>query len=204
MEINETIEIGLLGQQPLNLIDSTIEPLHAKLTKKGKNEYIIEDQQSSKGVFVFGMRIKRKTIKEDTPIFLGAYKTSVKQLLQDVNSINLEEIWNNYDSEKRKWERYATMANSVRMLTPILTMLLTQIIGQNWMVSCIALVFVMAIAMFIGEKVMTKKNIHIAELNTKMQTEYICPHCHKFLGLLPYKVLSNKRYCPMCGVPLNS
>lgn len=204
MGINETIDIGILGQQALRLTDSTISPLHAKLTKTGKNEYVIEDNNSSKGVFVFGMRVKRKTLKEDTPIFLGAYKTSVKQLLQDANSIDLEEIWNNYDSEKRKWERYATMANSIRMLTPILTMLLTHVIGQNWMISCIVLVFVMVIAMLIGEKVMTRKNLHLAELNSKMQTEYLCPHCHKFLGLVPYKVLSEKQYCPMCGVPLNS
>lgn len=204
MEVNETIDIGLLGQQALRLTDSTIDPLHAKLTKKGKNEYVIEDNNSSKGIFVFGMRVKRKTIKEDTPIFLGAYKTSVKQLLQDASAIDLEGIWNSYDSEKRKWERYATMANSIRMLTPIATMLVTQVIGQNWMVSCIVLVVVMAIAMFIGEKVMAKKNFYIAELNSKMQTEYLCPHCHKFLGFIPYKVLSDKRYCPMCGVPINS
>ena len=204
MEVNETIDIGLLGQQALRLTDSTIEPLHAKLTKKGKNEYVIEDSNSSKGVFVFGLRVKRKTVKEDTPIFLGAYKTSVKQLLQDASTIDLEEIWNSYDSKKRKWERYATMANSIRMLTPIATMLVTQVIGQNWMVSCIVLVVVMAIAMFIGEKIMAKKNFYIAELNSKMQTEYLCPHCHKFLGFIPYKVLSDKRYCPMCGVPINS
>lgn len=203
MEVNQSINVGLLGQQCLQLTDSTIDPIHAKITKINEEEYVIEDKKSSKGTFVFGLRIKRKTIKEDTPIFLGAYKTSIRQLMQDVSSINLEEIWNDYDKDKREWERYTMMANSIRMLTPILTMVLTQVIGQNWIISCIVLVSVMIISMIIGEKVVAKKNIRIAELNTKMQSEYICPHCHKFLGLVPYGILTDKRYCPMCGVPLN-
>lgn len=202
MEVNQSINVGLLGQQCLRLTDSTIDPIHAKITKMNETEYVIEDNNSSRGTFVFGLRIKRKTIKEDTPIFLGAYKTSIRQLMQDASSINLEEIWNDYDKDKREWERYAMMANSIRMLTPILTMVLTQVIGQNWIISCIVLVSVMIFSMIIGEKVVAKKNIRIAELNTKMQSEYICPHCHKFLGLIPYRVLNDKRYCPMCGVPL--
>lgn len=94
------------------------------------------------------------------------------------------------------------LVNSIRMLTPILTMLVTQMVGQNWLVSCIVLLAVMAIAIFAGEKVLEKKTVALATLNAQMQTTYVCPHCHKFLGFVPYSVLSSKKYCPNCGVPI--
>lgn len=203
MQIGEQITIGRLGQQPMHIADVNVDPQHALLRRTSDDTYQIEDNQSAKGVFVFGLRVKRKTVKENTPIFLGSYRTSVHQLLQDTSSINLGEVWHRYDVEKRKWDRYTTLVNSIRMLTPVVTMLLTQIVGQNWMVSCGVLVGVMVIAMVAGEKVLAKKNVHMAELNMRMQTEYICPHCHKFLSFTPYAVLKSKTYCPHCGVPLN-
>lgn len=202
MDINEKIVIGRLGQQPMHIAEQTVDPQHATLTKTGKDEYVLEDNDSSRGVFVFGIRIKRKTINEDTPIFLGTYKTTVKLLLRDASDIDLDAVWASYNAEKRKWDRWSTMVNSIRMLTPIVTMLLTQVIGQNFMISAVALVVVMAIAMVAGEKVMKKKEVAMAELNSKMQLDYQCPHCHKFLGFTPYSVLKANMYCQYCGVPL--
>ncbi len=202
MNINEKITIGRLGQQPMHIAEQSVDPQHAILTKTDYDTYVIEDNDSQKGVFVFGIRIKRKTIKEDTPIFLGTYKTTVKQLLRDPDAINLAQIWSDYESEKRKWDRYSTMVNSIRMLTPILTMLVAQVIGQSIVVSCVVLVVVMVVAMVAGEMVLKKKNMAMADLNAKMQIDYQCPHCHKFLGFTPYSILKSKLYCPHCGVPI--
>ena len=202
MEIGEEIIIGRLGQQPLHIVDPSVDPQHAILRRTGENTYQIEDRQSQKGVFVFGIRVIRKTIKAETPLFLGTFKTSVRQLLQDTENINLNDIWNRYDKEKRRWDRYTLWVNSIRMLSPVLTMLMTQWVGQNWIVSVTVLIGVMLVAMVAGEKVLAKKNIRMAELNAQMQSEYVCPHCHKFLGFTPYKVLTQKRYCQNCGLPL--
>ena len=157
---------------------------------------------TDKNTASMAVREVRKTIKADTPLFLGTFKTSVKQLLTDASRINLQQVWNDYDKQKRKWDRYSMLVNSIRMLTPILTMLVTQMVGQNWLVSCIVLLAVMAIAIFAGEKVLEKKTVALATLNAQMQTTYVCPHCHKFLGFVPYSVLSGKKYCPNCGVPI--
>ena len=119
MEIGESIIIGRMGQQPLHLSDASIDPQHATLTRTSADSYVIEDHDSAKGVFVFGLRIMRKTIKADTPLFLGTFKTSVKQLLTDASRINLQQVWNDYDKQKRKWDRYSMLVNSIRMLTPI-------------------------------------------------------------------------------------
>lgn len=202
MEIGQTITIGRMGQQPMHIADTSVDPQHAKLTRTGTDTYQLEDLDSTRGTFVFGMRIKRKTVKTDTPFFLGQHKTSVRQLLTDLSTIDLGQIWANYENEKKKWDRYSTMVNSIRMLTPIITMLLAQTVGQDWMISIIVLAVVIAIAVVAGEKVLEKKTLAISALNASMQTTYVCPHCHKFLGLTPYEVLKANRYCPGCGVPL--
>ena len=88
-----------------------------------------ESSNSSTGVFVFGLRFKRKRIKLDTPIFLGKHKTSVRLLMKDASEINLGSIWSKYEDEKKKWDRYTNLVNSIRMLTPILTMMIAQVCG---------------------------------------------------------------------------
>lgn len=202
MEIGERITIGRMGQQPLHIADTSVDPQHALLKKTAAGTFQIFDNDSAKGVYVFGLKIKRKTIKGDTPVFLGGFKTSVRQLLKETTGEDLLIIWDNYNKSKLKWDRYTMMVNSIRMLTPIITMTLTQFVGQNWMISCLALVVVMAIAIIAGEKVLEKKNMAMAELTAKMQSEYVCVHCNRFLGFLPYKILKGKGYCPHCGVPL--
>lgn len=202
MEIGEEIIVGTLGQQPMSIADPTVDPQHATLRRTSEDTYQIEDRQSQRGVSVFGIRVMRKTIKAETPFFLGNYKTSVHQLMKDVESIDLPEVWNRYDNEKRRWDRYTLWVNSIRMLSPVITMALAQLVGQNWMVSVSVLVVVMLISMVAGEKVLAKKNLRMAELNAQMQREYVCPHCHKFLGFIPYQILKQQRYCPICGVPL--
>lgn len=202
MEIGDKITLGTLGQQPFHLADASIDPQHAFLTRKNDNDYVIEDHQSSKGVYVFGLRIKRKSIKEDTPFLLGTYKTTVRQLLTDAQSIDLGEVWRSYEQQKRRWDRYSAMVNSIRMLTPILSMLLAQLVGQNWVVTAVVLLVVTAVSILAGEKVLEKKTLAMATLNARMQTDYACPHCHRPFQLVPYSVLLGRTYCPHCGVPL--
>lgn len=202
MEIGETLTIGRMGQQPLHVTDASVDPQHATLRRVNETDYQIEDLGSGKGIFVFGIRVKRKTIKADTPIFLGTYKTSVSRLLSDLSQVDLEAVWQQYSHERQRWDRYPAIVNSARMLTPVITMLLTQVVGQNWAVSAIVLVAVLMVTMIVGEKVLAKKNVAMADLNARLQTDYICPHCQRFLGSVPYTILKQKGYCPNCGVPL--
>ena len=202
MEIGETLTIGRMGQQPLHVTDASVDPQHATLRRVNETDYQIEDLGSGKGIFVFGIRVKRKTLKADPPIFLGTYKTSVSRLLSDLSQVDLEAVWQQYSHERQRWDRYPAIVNSARMLTPVITMLLTQVVGQNWAVSAIVLVAVLMVTMIVGEKVLAKKNVAMAELNSRLQADYICPHCQRFLGFVPYTILKQKGYCPNCGVPL--
>ena len=89
METGDEIIIGRMGQQPMLIADATVDPQHALLRKTAQGVYQIEDRDSTKGIFVFGMRIKRKTIKEDTPILL----VSVSAMLVSIHQKNIAQAF---------------------------------------------------------------------------------------------------------------
>ncbi len=199
-----------MGEQPMHISDASVDPRHAVLRKTGSGAYQIEDNGSAKGVYVFGMRIKRKTVKAETPILLGTFRTSVQQLLQDASDVDLQAIWNAYDKEKRSWDRKAMFVNYLRIIPSILTMLLGMFLGQDidnstrMGVTVGMTILVLILSMVASEKLMAKKNLRMAELNAEMQTQYVCPHCHRFLSFTPYQILKQNKYCPNpnCCCPL--
>lgn len=210
MNKGEEMIIGRMGQQPMHIADASVDPQHATLRMVEEGVYQIEDNSSAKGIFIFGMRIKRKTIKEETPILLGSFRTSVHQLLQDASSVDLESVWNKYDVEKRKWDRNSMLVNYLRILPTIITALLGMFLGKNFdestrMGITVGLtITVLIVSMIASEKIMAKKNLRMAELNAEMQKKYICPHCRKALPPTPYKILKQHKYCPnpVCNCPL--
>ena len=210
METGDEIIIGRMGQQPMLIADATVDPQHALLRKTALGVYQIEDRDSTKGIFVFGMRIKRKTIKEDTPILLGNFQTTVRLLLQDGNAIDLNAIWQAYDNEKRQWDRKTMLVNYLRIIPSILVMLLSMFLGQDFdnqtrmIITAGLTVSVLIISMILSDRIMAKKNMKMEELKVKLQQDYVCPYCHRFLGFTPYKVLKQNKYCPRpdCNCPL--
>lgn len=208
MNIGEEITIGRMGQQPMHISDINVNPEHAILRKTGDNLYQIEDAGSTSGVFVFGMRVKRKTVNEDTPIQLGKFVTSVKQLLQDSFTVDLETVWNEYELEKRKWDRKAMVVNYLRILPSILTMLLSTLLGLSLdpqtrtILTLVLTVIVLVVSIVIGERIMAKKELRMQEMNSEMRQKYRCPHCQRPLPLTAYKILKDNTYCPNCSFPL--
>lgn len=208
MKIGEEIIVGKMGMQTMPIADLTVDPEHILLRKTAEGTYQIEDKGSTKGTFVFGMRVKRKTINAQTPIQLGSFKTTVQQLLKDPTDVDLNAIWEAYDKEKRQWDRKNMLVNYLRVIPSILAMIVGMFLGQNYdnqtrMLLTVGLtISVLIISMILSEKITNKRNIRMAELNADMQQKYECPHCHHALPLTPYKVLKGKKFCPKCNLPL--
>ena len=208
MNIGEEIIVGRMGQQAMPIADLTVDPEHALLRKTAGGTYQIEDNGSTKGIYVCGMRVKRKTINAQTPLFLGNFKTSVQQLLKDPTDVDLNAIWEAYNKEKRQWDRKNMLVNYLRVIPSILAMIVGMFLGQNYdnqtrMLLTVGLtISVLIISMILSEKITNKRNIRMAELNADMQQKYECPHCHHALPLTPYKVLKGKKFCPKCNLPL--
>ena len=92
------------------------------------------------------------------------------------------------------------LVNYLRILPSIITMLLGMFVGQNldngqrMGITIGMTIFVLIVSMIVSERIVARKNIRMAELNAEMQEKYVCPHCHKFLSLTPYKILKQNRY----------
>lgn len=210
MEIGEEIIIGRMGNQPMPIYDSTVAVQHALLRKTAEEVYQIESLTAANGISVYGMRIKRKTVNEDTPIMLGTFNITVRYLLQDPAEIDLSAIWDEYDAEKRRWDRKTIMVNYLRVVPTILTMALGLFVGpetdrlKRGLITLTLTVVVLVISMWATEKIMARKNNRITELNAEMQNKYRCPHCHRPLPIKPYRILKQNICCPLsgCGHPL--
>lgn len=209
MEIGKEIKVGTMGRQPLPISNPTVAPEHIILRRLAKDSYQIEDLDSPKGVFVFGIRVKRKTIKSNTPFMLGSYTTSVDKLMHDPRKVNLGDVWKQYEKEKAKWDRYSQLVNSTRMIVPMLSTAVAMFVGNEdnnmkLVISVVVLVVTSLLTIWATERLNKNKNQKIAELNARLQRTYLCPHCQRFLGFTPYSVLKQSMYCPHqgCGVPL--
>lgn len=209
MKNGEEIIVGRMGMQTMPIADLTVDPEHILLRKTAEGTYQIEDKGSTKGTFVFGMRVKRKTINAQTPIQLGSFKTTVQQLLKDPTNVDLNAIWKAYDKEKRQWDRKIMLVNYLRFILPtILATIIGIFFGKNYdnqtrVLLTLGLgISIFIIFMILSDKIMNKRNVRMAELNADMQQKYECPHCHHALPLTPYKVLKGKKFCPKCNLPL--
>lgn len=211
MEIGQEIIIGRAGDQPLSIADNNVNPRHARLHKTGDNLYCIEELEPSNKISVFGMRIKRMTIKGDTPIELGSFKTDVNRLLQEIQVEDLESIWKLYDKKKRAWDLKSTIVSYVRYLPSLITMAAAYFMFdhdssqlQRFMFTGGLTLAVLIISIILSDKMAAKKTVGMAELNADLKKRYLCPHCQTFLGFTPYQVLKNSIYCPnrQCRRPL--
>ena len=81
MNRGESLIVGRMGNQPLPISDVSVSPQHVKITRTTSTDYQIEDLDSAKGVFVFGFRVQRKTIKDNTERFF----TNFVRFFSDTN-----------------------------------------------------------------------------------------------------------------------
>jgi predicted component of type VI protein secretion system len=79
----------LIGRHPKCAIvidDPTVSRIHAQLIEAGQGQYLFTDQNSTGGTFVLEAlgwkRIQAGRVGPDERLRLGAFETSIKELLQ--------------------------------------------------------------------------------------------------------------------------
>lgn len=208
------IKVGLTGDQKVEIYDRSVDPVHAFVEKAEDGKYIIEDNNSSTGVYVAGLRIRRKKVDETTTIRLGnSYTTNVHSLLNPPKK--LSEVWEKYVAEKCKINSRAQFWGNMRMFSVPAGIIITTLcnfffpgdpIARNIAsgISGILTVLLFLISLFKTPKLQKENVTKLAVLNNKFKSDYVCPKCHCFLGYdTPYSELHRKG-CPniKCGHPL--
>ena len=160
--------------------------------------------------FVNGQSVLTKVINRGDRIELGSahypldWSAIDKVLPPKIYIGHLEKIWNDYEKQRMELQIAERKFNSIRSATGIITMLaiaLSMMLGRQnvWYV----VLYSFAV---IASALLTYKAYRNAAavpqkqqaLSKQFQKDYVCPHCHRFIGNQSYDLLSQNACCPYC------
>lgn len=171
---------------------------------------------------VDGLRIESKRVTADAHITLGAdgYSIDIASILAAADAIepeaypitHLERVWDTYHDGLLAIRLRQRRIGLIRGVAPLFTlgagalaMLSRQIEGWQGITAITAALFVAGlVVMLVGFLLSTRdKGIEDGErLAEEFQSAYTCPHCHRFMGNTPYRLLRQTPRCPHCGCAL--
>lgn len=160
--------------------------------------------------FVNGQAVETKLITPNDRIALGKDRypldwTLLRKVLPPVADIRpLREVWDRYNQQRVELQIAERRFNSLRSATGLITMAaiaLSVMTGRQslWYVVLYALAILASLAFTVkayrdASKVPQKQQ----DLNQRFQNEYVCPHCHRFLGNQSYAILEQNGTCSYC------
>ena len=180
---------------------------HAKLTITDKGMRL-QNLDINNHTFVNGREIQSKGISQDDRIELGAtrYQLNWTDVLNvapaDIRP--LEQVWNDYERQRMKLRIASGRFNVLKSATGLITMAAIALSiatgGRSlWYIVLYATAILISLAFTIkayrnAEQGPQKEQ----ELNQQFQHDYVCPHCHRFLGNQSYHLLAQNSNCPYC------
>lgn len=219
----DTIIIGRHGQQRNPITDPTVSGRHASLTPNGDGTYTLKHLSTTNHTYVNGQEIISCTVSDSDVIRMGNYEVRVADLIPavaplppqppkedtEVSMVHLEAIWAKYDADLTAIQRHQQRIGLWRSIVPIFTMGGAAIIGvahsMDWpssiqILSTVFTIIGVAISAYTFYKSYKFDAIlETKRLNQKLQDEYVCPKCGRFMGNVPYNILKrNTKFCPTC------
>ncbi len=198
---------GASGSVPM-----TVSRQHCSITQNADGSYKITNLKPQNVTFVNGVEVMAKTIKEGDKVELGPEKFLVswdwiKSLIpQMVDFRPLKRIWEEYDEHKLDQQIADRKFNSLRGITGLITMgaiALSIILPEFRETPLYIGVYVLAILISAGftykaYQDSSKGPMKQKKLTDDFQQDYVCPHCHHFLGFQSFTVLMQNEACPYC------
>ncbi len=177
--------------------DGTITAKHAKITVINQTELWIEDNKSTNGTFVNGMRIKAIAVKRGDIVQLAQHNITPNiSKIFDNNVIiigeafkkhieSLTKIHMNYQQNMIKIKRdHAIKTNGIRTVISLIfaggSYAVSKQFGVTNALGSVATILGGTIGYLISSKEIPDEKINI--LNKKFQQEYTCPACKASLG----------------------
>ena len=202
---------------------------HAKIIYNEKEEFILEDLNSTNGTFVNGKSISKKKINKKDSVLLGskiktkAYVLDINKLIIEINKEALyaktdyskefdllEKVYLRYIREIAKNKKKFNLKSQLPKLiaSGIIGLFLILAISFNWIPKdlgtlqypiILLLMVVVGTLTSIGKK--NDINDTVTDIQIKYSDKYCCPKCNKKLQLSKaWKLYKNDVECPYkCG-----
>lgn len=190
-------------------VPTSVGTQHVKLTITSKGMRL-KNLDINNHTFVNGREIQSKGVSQADCIEMGA--THYVLSWADVLSIApadirpLEQVWNEYERQRLDLQIAERRFNSLRSITGLITMVAIALsIATGGRSFWYIVLYAVAILISLGFTIKAWYNAErvpqrTQELNQQFQRDYVCPHCHRFLGNQPYNILAQNSHCPYCKI----
>ena len=190
-------------------VPSSVSPNHCTIEQTG-NVIRLKNIDLNYDTFVNGQPVQTKTVSQSDKIELGSdhypldWNTIHQVIPPVVNIRHLQKVWNEYDEHRLDQQIADRRFNSLRSATGIITMAaiaLSMMLGRQsfWYIILYAVAILVSLVLTIkAYRDATAVPQKMQKLSKQFQKDYVCPHCHRFLGNQSYDLLEQNTCCPYC------
>jgi len=209
---------GVAGSVP-----KSVSRQHCKLQILNDQDLIVINIKPENKTFVNGLAVNKKHIGYNDLVELGkdkymlslsaivnAFKGGVPggnggKTTQTYSIAHLEKVWNDYNKEKKDFQKRIGRINAVSTITyPIILVggLLSTIESIRYIslfITVIVIIFSIYMTYF-RYKLASEQLDIMDKIDKKLHDNYVCPNpdCGKFLGYQPYDDLKKTKKCYQC------
>jgi hypothetical protein len=186
-------------------VPSSVSRQHLSVTINADDTYIIKNLNARNMTCVNGIQVESKTVTAKDSVELGAdsylleweFITSLKPKVADIRP--LKKVWDNFIEEKkriRNKQKNIGLLSRVPIMFSMVGGLLSALMPG---VLTFSFTIIAVLIMFYGFycSATDKSADELEDLSNKLQHDYSCPCCKRYLGQ-PYDQLLLMDSCPYC------
>lgn len=192
-----------------NCVPQTVSRRHCSLTLSDDGSYKLHNLNPQNVTYVNGLECEAKTVTMRDRIELGPQHflldwDVVRQIVPAIADIRpLEAVWTEYDSHSTAQLIADRKFNALRGATGLVTMIaiiFSFVLGHGpiYIVFYVVAIFVTLFFTIKAYKDSSKVPLKNKKMKEDFQRNYVCPHCHHFLGFQSFEILSQYDACPYC------
>ncbi len=201
--MNKQYRIGRDEDNDIKILKPQISGLHCTITILSENIILIEDNDSTNGTFLNGLKIKRAMITPTDEVVLAnlkinfdkifakhAHKSAIQPSPQPISPAPVDNDFSvGFAELKIVYEAYRDAK---------LSLMGQGTLKQKGLQAALSFIPFVGSALGILATTTVNPQEKIFALTEEFKINYVCPKCKRFLGDLPWQNLANQKKCSAC------
>lgn len=201
--MNKKYRIGRDENNDIKVMKPQISGLHCTITVLSENIILIEDNDSTNGTFLNGLRVKRALITPSDEVVLAnlkinfdkifskhAHKPPIEKTPQAIAQVPIN---NDFSEDFTQLKIvYETFRDAK------LSLMGQGTLKQKGLQAALSFIPFVGSALGILATTTVNPQEKIFALTEEFKINYVCPKCKRFLGDLPWQNLANQKKCSAC------
>lgn len=200
---NKQYRIGRDEDNDIKIIKPQISGHHCTITILSENVILIEDNDSTNGTFLNGLKVKRAMITPTDEVVLAnlkinfdkifakhTHKPAVQPIQQPITPAPVDNDFSvDFSELKIVYEAYRDSK---------LSLMGQGTLKQKGLQAALSFIPFVGSALGILATTTVNPQEKIFALTEEFKINYVCPKCKRFLGDLPWQNLANQKKCSAC------